>query len=67
MIALGGFAIMAFITTIAYWKDESKPLLVAGAVMLIFGGYYTATIDYAGIALVIFGLYTGARGLGYRS
>jgi hypothetical protein len=67
MITLMGFSIMSLIAVIAYWKDERHPLLIAGFTMLIFGGYYVATTGYAGLALILFGVYTAARGLGYRS
>lgn len=67
MITLMSLAVLALFTIIAYWKDEKYLLIITGFGILIFGLYYVATVIYLGIIIAIFGIYTGARGLGFRN
>ena len=55
--------LLAIFLFISYWRQDKILYLVTGLALLLFGLGYIATATAFGIAIVVIGLYTGARGL----
>ena len=66
MTVLIAIVILMGLAGIAYWREDWIVYLISGITLLTFGGYYVATANYIGIALIFFGLYTAYRGLALR-
>lgn len=58
--------LICFLAFIGYWRDEKLLHIITGLTWMIYGGYYIATAEYIGIAVVLFGGFTFYRGLFLR-
>jgi hypothetical protein len=56
MIAVASFTTISLLIALSYWKEERYLLIGSGL-----------SLTYLGIIVVLFGIYTIARGLGFRS
>jgi hypothetical protein len=67
MIAVASFTTISLLIALSYWKEERYLLIGSGLGLFIYGCYFVSSLTYLGIIVVLFGIYTIARGLGFRS